>query len=586
MDRHSSGAPAVAPESLYFLFVTTIRVLPDALVNQIAAGEVVERPASVVKELVENALDAGARHVVVRLDGGGSRRVEVEDDGVGMSPDDALLALERHATSKIAAPEDLARISTMGFRGEALPSIAAASRLTIETAVEVGEGTRVEVDFGRIVSVRPHARPRGTRVVVEELFARLPARRKFLRSEATELRHALATITAVGFARPEVGVELEHNRKTLLLLPAAADAARRLADLLGAQRARLAHPIAHNTGAIAISGFLFPPAGARETIVVVNRRPLRDRLLVMTLNRALRGAGGTAEADAFVALQIPLDQVDVNVHPAKAEVRFVDPGRVVGALTAAIVAARTVMHGPAPIRRLVTVPASAARDDVAPPWSGGERGGRPLDFLWVAEATPSAGMVDAPPARSAGRYLGQYRSTYLIVEDDDGLLLVDQHAAHERVIFERLLATPGRTPSQPLLVPELVELSPAQSGLAAELHDELEKIGLDLEVVSGNTARVLALPAALPPTPAARLVAELLADVAGGSAPGATVRDRIAASLACRAAIKKNWPIGGTEAERLLADLMRCSERHRCPHGRPTVIRLAHEEIERRIGRR
>ena len=568
--------------------MTRIRVLSDALINQIAAGEVVERPASVVKELIENAVDAGSSIIRVRLDGGGSRRVEVEDDGSGMTPDDALLALERHATSKIAVAEDLTRISTMGFRGEALPAIAAASRMTIETAADVGDGTRIEVDFGRVVSVRPCSRPRGTRVVVEELFSRLPARRKFLRSEATELRHVLSTITGIAFARPDVGLALEHNGKPLLHLPPVPDFARRLADLVGAQRARQARAIAHSAGTIAVAGFLLPPSGARETVIVVNDRPLRDRLLVTTLNRALRGPAGIAEADAFVAIRLPTDLVDVNVHPAKAEVRFVDPGRVIAALTAAITTARALLHGPVAVRRVVTVPPAPARTDDGPPWAAGTaRSFRPLDAFWVREAEPMAEGNAAPPATwPFGRYIGQYHGTYLLVENEDGLLLVDQHAAHERVIYEKLLAAQTAAPSQRLVVPELVELSPALASLAAELTAELGGLGLELEVVSGNTARIHALPAALPPAPAARLLEELLADLAGGSVPGATVRDRLAASLACRAAIKKNWPLGATEAERLLADLAGCAEKHRCPHGRPIVIHLAHAEVERRIGRR
>ncbi len=565
-----------------------IRVLPDALINQIAAGEVVERPASVVKELIENSVDAGARSIRVRLDGGGSRRTEVEDDGCGMSPDDALLALERHATSKIAVAEDLTRISTMGFRGEALPSIAAASRMTIETAAADGEGTRVEVDFGRIVTVRPTSRPRGTRIVIEELFSRLPARRKFLRSEATELRHALATIAGIAFARPEIGIAVEHNGKPLLHLPAVPDFARRLADLVGAQRARQAQAITYTGAAIAVSGFLLPPRGARETVVVVNDRPVRDRLLVTTVNRALRGPAGMPDADAFLAIRIAPDLVDVNVHPAKAEVRFLDPGRVIAAVTGAIATARAGLHGPVPVRRIVTVPAAPRGDDTATPWAAGApRQVRPLDALWVREGEAESVTPIAPPAAwESRRFLGQYRGTYLLLEDEDGLLLVDQHAAHERVLYERLLATPATAPSQRLLVPDLVELSPAQAGIAAELADELRALGLDLELVSGNTARVHALPAALPPAPAGRLLEALLADVASGAAPGASVRDRLAASLSCRAAIKKNWSLSAGEAERLLSDLGQCAERHRCPHGRPILIRLAHTEIERRIGRR
>jgi len=571
--------------------VPRIRVLSDALVNQIAAGEVVERPASVVKELVENSLDAGARRVAVTLAAGGRDRVEVADDGCGMERDDVLLALERHATSKIAAAADLDAIGTLGFRGEALPSIAAASRLTLESAAEDGGGTRVEVDFGAIVAVRPHARPRGTRVVVADLFGRLPARRKFLRTEATELRHAMTVLTGLAFARPSVALSLVHNGRTLLDLPAAATFSRRLPDLVGVQRAREAVEIAHAPGALAVAGFLLPPRGPREIVVAVNGRPLRDRLLIMAISRALRGPAGVAEADAFVAVELPGDAVDVNVHPTKAEVRFADPGRVIAAVTAAIVAARTASHGPAPIRRVVTLgaPPPAEVWPAAHPAASrplferpgvGETAARP-------DRWPAAGPDPAPaPPPLAGRLIGQYRDTYLLLEDAEGLLLVDQHAAHERVLYERLLAQSESAAAQRLVVPEVIELSPTHAAVAAEVGDELRRLGLDLELVSGNSARVHAVPVALPAAPAGRLAASLLDDLAGGAAPGATVRERTAASLSCRAAIKKNRPLAPAEAERLLRDLATCREAHRCPHGRPIVVRLPHAEIERRIGRR
>ena len=574
-----------------------IRVLSDALVNQIAAGEVVERPASVVKELVENSIDAGARRVAVTLEAGGRDRVEVVDDGSGMDGDDALLALERHATSKIASAADLAVIGTLGFRGEALPSIGAASRLTLESAAEDGAGTRIDVDFGTIVSVRPLARPRGTRVVVQDLFDRLPARRKFLRTAATELKHAIGALNGLAFARPSVALALAHNGRTLLDLPAATGFARRLPDLVGVQRAREAVEIFHAPGALTVSGFLLPARGARELVIAVNGRPLRDRLLVMAITRALRGPGGLPEADAYVAVELPGDAVDVNVHPTKAEVRFVDPGRVIAAVTAAIVAARTASHGPAPIRRVVTVGAPVADRETSYRWPAAppEPGSPLLAALRVSEPDVGVAAFDSGPAEApdrapagslGGRYVGQYRNTYLVLEDELGLLLVDQHAAHERVLYERLLDRPEVAPSQRLLVPELVELPPGQAALATEVADELRRLGLDVEVVSGNTARVHAVPAPLPVSSAGRLVAELLEDLAGGAAPGATVRDRTAASLSCRAAIKKNRPLSAIEAAQLMRDLATCREPHRCPHGRPILVRLAHAEIERRIGRR
>jgi len=576
-----------------------IRVLPDSLVNQIAAGEVVERPASVVKELVENSIDARARTVTVILEGGGRRRIEVVDDGCGMDADDALLAVERHATSKISSADDLTNISTLGFRGEALPSIAAVSRMTIETAVDDGAGTHVEIDAGTIRTVRPFARPRGTRILVEELFAHLPARRKFLRTEATELRHVLAVMLGTAFARPDLAFSVSHDRRLLLDLPAATDLAHRLGDLVGHDRARAAHPLVHQAGSIGVSGFLLPPKGPRELVLVVNGRPVRDRILVMAVNRALRGQGGNLEADAFVALRLPAEEVDINVHPAKTEVRFAEPGAVIAAVTGAVIAARTAMHGPAPIRRIVTV-APAGRE--LPPlsaWPGPRPSAGapppeatyespPLQHLWVADSAvlTGRGAPEAPVAPPYGRFFGQYRDTYLVIEDAHGLLLVDQHAAHERVLFERLLAEREAPASQRLLTPELVELSPTLAGTAIEVAADLERLGLEIEVDSANTARVLAVPAGITGQPAGRLVEALLADLASGSVPGATVLDRSAASLACRAAIKKHRPLARAEAERLLADLAACREPHRCPHGRPILVRLAHEEIERRIGRR
>ncbi len=567
---------------MYLHRVPRIRLLPDALINLIAAGEVVERPASVVKELVENALDAGARTIAVRLEAGGRQLIAVEDDGSGMDSDDALLALERHATSKIATPEDLAAIATLGFRGEALPSIAAASHLLVETATADGLGTRVEVEFGRILATGPCARPRGTAVTVRDLFARLPARLKFLRSEATELRHAIAAVAGLAFTMPAVGFTLEHGRRTLLRLPPAASLEQRLPDLAGALRARQARPVRHGAGSVRVTGFLLPPGGGREIVLAVNGRVVRDRALAGAVNRALRSPSGAVEADAYLAIELPAADVDVNVHPAKTEVRFADPGRVIGAVTQALAAARLTLHGPVDVRRVVTVPAAAPAGRWLPleqaAYPAAEPAGEPR--VYEAEAP-------APTAATRwGRYIGQYRDTYLLLEDGDALVLIDQHVAHERVLFERLLDRRSRPSVQGLLLPEIVELTPALAALAAEAGPELEALGLELETTSGASVRVLGVPAPLPASRAGDLVRRLLADLADAAAPGEGVRERAAASLACQAAIKKNRPLARAEAERLLADLANVADPHRCPHGRPIVLRLLHDEIERRIGRR
>jgi DNA mismatch repair protein MutL len=568
--------------------VARIHLLPDTLINQIAAGEVVERPASVVKELVENALDAGARSVKIRLVAGGRELIEVEDDGSGMDSDDALLALERHATSKITDAADLDRIATLGFRGEALPSIAAASRLTLETASGDGEGTRVEVEFGRVVRVAPCARPRGTKVTVCDLFLRLPARLKFMRSEATELRHAVGALTALAFVRPEVGFAVEHGRRTILQLPPARDLGQRLPDLVGAARARQARPVRHAAGSVTVTGFLLPASGSRDLVLAVNGRAVRDRLLSGAVNRALRGPSGTLEADAYLQVQLPMGEVDVNVHPAKAEVRFADPGRVLSALTQALAAARLSLHGPVEVRRVVSVSGPASQPTPLPfdrpaPLPEGR-----FEPPRVYEAPPSAPVGPLSPAASTrwGRYIGQYRGTYLLLEDENGLVLIDQHVAHERVLFEGLLDEQTGPMVQRLLLPEIVDLPPVMAALAAEAAPELEALGFELEAASGATVRVMAVPAPLPAARAAAMLRQLLTDLGEAAVPGGSLRERAAASLACQAAIKKNWSLSPAEAQALLADLARVRDPHRCPHGRPIVLRLPHDEIERRIGRR
>ena len=573
---------------MYRPAVPRIRLLPDTLINQIAAGEVVERPASVVKELVENALDAGASAIVVRLEAGGRDLVEVADDGGGMGADDAVLALERHATSKISSFDDLATLASLGFRGEALPSIAAASRLMLETAPDNGEGTRVEVAFGRRIAATPCTRPRGTSVTVRDLFGELPARRKFLRAASTELRHAVGILSALAFTHPRVAFSLGHGGRTVLDLPPALDAGRRLPDIVGAERARGATPVDHAAGLVRVSGFLLPARGTREVVIAVNGRVVRDRLLSGTVNRALTGTSGRPEADAWLAIELPPAEVDVNVHPTKAEVRFAEPGRVLQALTAALAQARAASHQPVAVRRVVAVAVGAASQP-AMPWRSTGPAYREPDFgaPLVGEAGhTTAATTQQPLETPLGRYVGQYRDTYLVLEDDDGLLLVDQHVAHERILYERLLEAPQQVAVQRLLVPEVVELSAAGAALAAELAPELQRLGVEIEAASGRAVRVLGVPASLGGPPAGRLIERLLADLGGSSVPGETVRERVAASLACQAAIKKNRPLARAEAEQLLRELAGTGERHRCPHGRPILLRLPHAEIERRIGRR
>lgn len=556
-----------------------IRLLPDGLINRIAAGEVVDRPAAVVKELVENSLDAGAGTVSVHLRHGGIGAVAVSDDGCGMDSDDALLALERHATSKLSEHSSLDAIATLGFRGEALPSIAAVSRLTLETAVADGEGTRVECEFGDIRDVRPIARARGTDITVADLFERLPARRKFLRSRETELRHAVALLTSLALTRPTTAFLLTHNERTILQLPPARDLHARLPDVLGAKKAQEVTPVSHHAGPIRISGYLLSSKNARQVTLAVNGRVVRDRFLIALAHRAVRGASGALEADGFLHLEMPAALVDINVHPTKAEVRFADPSAVAGALTAALARSLLRLRRPTEIRRLVTVPANAAHQPALPlsyPL--------PAPPPRVAEATGASQPVSVT-STPFGRLLGQYRGTYLVVEDSEGLLIVDQHVAHERVLYEELLARTETTPMQPLLIPIVVELRAEQAALASEVAPALASLGLELEPLSGTSVRVLTAPAGVSPTLLHNALPAILADLETGAAPGETIRQRAAAALACRAAVKKNAPLARLEAENLLARLARAADPHRCPHGRPIVLRLPHAEIERRIGR-
>jgi DNA mismatch repair protein MutL len=575
---------------VYLHAVAKIHLLPDTLINQIAAGEVVERPASVVKELIENSLDASARSIRIRLQDGGRSLIEVEDDGAGMDEEDARLALARHATSKLSTADQLVGIETLGFRGEALPSIAAVAELTLETAPSDGAGTRIDVSFGQVGPIQPCVRARGTRIAIRDLFAQLPARRKFLRADSTELRHVVTTVLGLAFAHPGVGFQLAHGARSLLALPPSRDAATRLPDLVGAEKARAARPVRHCAGHITVSGFLLPPTSARETIVVVNGRVVRDRLLSVAINRTLRAAGGTLEADTYLDIRMPVESVDVNVHPTKAEVRFADPGRVMAAVTESLAAARVALHGPVDIRRVVTVMPTRPHSPQLPFSTPAQP---PPE--WPAHSTPSK-VAETPPVGYApaaaatspfGRYVGQYRDTYLLVEDADGLLLVDQHAAHERVLFEALLSTNQPVAVQRLLLPEVIDLPPALAAIATSAVQELQALGVEIDEVSGSSVRVLGLPTPLPTAAAPALLRQLLADLAEpAGTPGQSIRERAAASLACQAAIKKHRPMSRAEAEQLLLRLAALHDPHRCPHGRPTIIKLSHHEIERRIGRK
>jgi DNA mismatch repair protein MutL len=599
--------------------VPLIHVLSDDLVNRIAAGEVVERPASVVKELVENSLDADATRIVVELANGGRSLVRVTDDGCGMDPDDALLALERHATSKIRSADELHHIGTLGFRGEALPSIAAVSRFEILTSADPARGgVRVTVDGGRILGADGAARARGTTIEVRDLFFNVPARRKFLRAPETELRHVQESLWGAALARPDVAFELRHGKRTLIDAPAVPDPSHRVKDLWRGVD-RVFH-VESSGGSGEVRGLLAPGGGKGRPnlILLVNGRPVRDRLLVGAAMRVLRGAGsGFGGARIMLHLQLPPDEVDVNVHPAKAEVRFARSGAVFALVERAVrqvVAASQGRVAISDINEVVQLSNVGER-----PRSGyGEllrsrhaAGGVPL-FEHPAYGEGSEELHSAPshdgnhgelgPQRSGakagpadtpfGRLIGQYRDSFLLLEDGHGLVIVDQHVAHERVLFDRILArlAGDPAPSQGLLDPQVVEVGEARAAALPAVADLLLRVGIEADVFGEDTIRLSSVPPDLEADAVREVVEEILdrATALDGVPERAAeeLEEEIAAALSCRAAIKVNHRLSSQEQRVLLEDLVATQNPYRCPHGRPIILRLSQEEMERRLGRR
>ena len=598
--------------------VPRIQVLSDELVNRIAAGEVVERPASVVKELVENSLDAGAARIEVDLVNGGRSLIRMSDDGCGMDPDDALLALERHATSKIHSMGELDHIATLGFRGEALPSIAAVSRFELVTSADPAEGgVRVTVEGGRILGADAAARARGTTVEVRDLFFNVPARRKFLRAPETELRHAQEGLWGAALARPDVAFTLRHSKRTLIDAPIALDFSRRLTDLW--PKTDLVFRF-HAAGGGEVEGLLAPGGGKGRPMLIflVNGRVVRDRLLVGAVMRVLRAAGsGFGGARVVLDLRLPTDEVDVNVHPAKAEVRFARSGSVFALVERAVREGVAASQGRVAIGNLEE---GEAWGGVAAPPSGGYgelirqrhgAGGSPLfehpayggglepvtddasrPTISSAGDAVRSGAKSGPADTPFGRLIGQYRDSFLLLEDEHGLAIVDQHVAHERVLYDRILRRLAGedTPSQGLLTPRLIEVGEARAAAFESVAELLSRVGIEAEIFGHGTIRLSAVPPELEVEEVDRVVEEILdrATALDGVPERAAdeLEEEIAASLSCRAAIKINHRLSIDEQRALLADLVATDNPYRCPHGRPIILRLSQQEMERRLGRR
>ena len=658
--------------------MSKIRVLADHVANQIAAGEVVERPASVAKELVENSIDAGATRIAIEVEAGGRRLLKVTDDGEGMVRDDAVLAFERHATSKISGTDDLAAIATLGFRGEALASIASVAKVELTTSTEDSNAaTRVIIEGGRMRDVKDAAHPRGTTIAIRDLFFNVPARRKFLRSEATETFHLTNLITHYALAHPEIAFTFTNNGREVIRATAAKDLRERAYQIFGEEFLDNLLEVNGGHGQVArVLGYVSAPRDRRTSrdsqYLFVNRRFVRDRMIGRALSEGYRSIlpHGVYPA-ALLFIETPLEEVDVNVHPAKTEVRFRRSAAVADAVRESVrmaLAAAGFVRDETPASAsavagvgtgnervsfnqedvtttTVTVaqPTNATKISSAAPVSGSFPAVEPtaspqsrIDFyslmssveealeeeatlvLSIPEGTATVSSEESetksnlrneipdaaikgsvlPPLNSAEkivrpvgteslsaniRPLGQLEESFIIATDDEGLLLIDQHVAHERVLFDkyRALEADRKTDSQQLLVPETFDLTPAQAAVFDQLAPELEKYGFDLMRLSGRTVAIKATPADLPASEARNMLYELLETVDAEKKESAreTMRDEIAASLACHAAIKVNMPLAPEKMRWLIDRLLQTSSPTTCPHGRPVILRLKTRDI-------
>ncbi|GAB4523270.1 MAG: DNA mismatch repair endonuclease MutL [Anaerolineales bacterium] len=589
-----------------------IHLLPEEIASQIAAGEVVERPASVVKELVENALDAGAHSIQVRIEEAGQRLIEISDDGHGIPAEELPLAVTRHATSKLYTAEDLFHIVTLGFRGEALASIASVSRFTIVSRPpQAPAGARLRVEGGHAGTVEPVGAPPGTLVRVEDLFYNVPARRKFLKKPVTERRQIDALLTRYALAYPNVRFALIQDDRLTLQTSGNGECREALAALYGLETARRMLPVQALEGRIRVDGYISPTdltAGNRQGMLFfVNGRPVQDATLIAALLRAyhtLLMVGRYPYAVLF--LEMPPEDVDVNVHPTKAEVRFHDKDSLFRAVQGA--ARRALLaHTPIPdiqVDSPYLPPQNASPFDGRPsPWDGapawgGAEADSPAGGAFLPGMMPRPESESAPPAPEGQphlpgavpllRLVGQIASAYLVAEGPDGLYLIDQHAAHERVLFERFMAQRDeRLPAQVLLEPVSVTLPPEQARLLEGELPALAKLGFQVEEFGRNTFLVRALPVLLAKMEPAAALRVLVDDFEEDETPlQGQVEAKIIARVCKRAAVKAGQTLSHQEQEALLRDLEACQSPRTCPHGRPTMIHLSVDVLERQFGRR
>lgn len=593
-----------------------IRVLPDELINQIAAGEVVERPASVVKELVENAIDAGAGRIEIILEQGGRKRIEIRDDGCGMSESDALLAIERHATSKILHFDDLLSVSTLGFRGEALPSIASVSRFTMQTFDGGSEaGIEIVSDPVNGRSSRPIGRDRGTTISVLELFENVPARRKFLKSADAEFRAIVSVVSSYALPEPSRAFRVEHNGRVVLDLVPVPSRRQRVLQILGGEADSHLEQIDLTIEDCKASGFVtrgLRYGSRRNQYFFVNGRLVKDRVLTHAANRAAEAFDFDGHPAVFMFLDIAPETIDVNVHPAKTEVRFRDSGKVHVVVEQGI---RRALGGaeegrdllrPADDALMYAVPSVREAGDETIPSRLEER----LLFSHVSthqgvrervlhEVTPlfqQRAVVQPPVEPSSdrlgslrGRVIGQYRLSYILLDTPDGLRLVDQHVAHERILYDRFARMlEARAPeTQRLLTPFLYDAGATECAILESHLEELRAVGFEIERFSGNTFAVSAIPLSMQRERLETFFGKVVdASLDDRGSHMTRIRERVIASLACQAAIKVHRPLSGEEMSRLVEELLESSNPYACPHGRPIIVDIRHIDIEKHFHRK
>ncbi len=585
-----------------------IRILPEAVQNRIAAGEVVEAPHSVVKELVENALDAGAVEISVDVKGGGSDLVRVSDDGAGMNRDDAVAAFDRFATSKISSDRDLQGIATLGFRGEALPSIASVSRMRLVTREkESVEGTEVSLVGGEVRDVRPAGRATGTTMEVSSLFFNTPARRKFLKSDRVETRKILDLLSEYAVLRPDVRFDVSVDGKLVMGLLPTTELRERVAGVLGASLARDLVPVEHDAEGYRIRGLVGKPSVARQRgatqIIAVNGRPVHSRLLAAAVRA---GYGELLPRDrhplVFLLLTVDGSLVDVNVHPTKREVRFGSSQKTFGAVEAAVRAALMSLDTAPSISMAGSAPRGDRFGTSAPDEDAGQ-----LSFTsglaesssdaygGAAAATTEAGETERDQLATSGAAVEpgvkfwQLHDQYVFVQTREGVLVIDQHAAHERIVYERarrrLLGTVESGASQQLLFPVAVDLTPAERETFDEIAPLLERLGFSARPMSGSTVMLESVPGAFSRWPSERILQDILSELPTGRRAVRDLVESIATTVACRTAIKAGDRLREEEMRSLVDQLFATELPYSCPHGRPTFMRMTLTELDKRFGR-